>query len=494
MVYAGNSNVGQKGGNWRVYCYRQGHTRVTQGPHSHDLSSSMTSRLRGIFKKIDKDGSGTITTGGAYTGLSQVFPGYSLPNFEATLEKESIRAAGKDKVVDLDEFECVAKKLYNIKTVYDEFRQYDKDHDKNHDSQVSWKEFEMDAFMEEHYKPNAKCQTSKTPLNKHEIGVVENLIKKFHGNTHTKQMSHSMWYQITSMLTEQAIDAVNGPQKGPALGCYHKKHNNQQHGFGQNGGKHWGYTPAPGPQQHQMLGGRRVLLDRMLQQREQRGPQRQSGGVNQKTRMTVMQAVQALHKQADKNHDGHISDHEILDIFQGVRNHLGASNFGTFLDMVNKLHGPINCSKNHDCGKCTDVKNAGLCGWFAESQHNYNNPFGGYQAKKSKGTCKFVDRSNNAEQNKDSYRLDTCLKRCKPARRKPARRKPARRTWWPERRTWWPERRTRWFWQPERRTCPLQNQRYLRRKLAPSYRVYDKWPRVYVDHHAFFFLSGAHPI
>merc|ERR1712032_983337 len=36
---------------------------------------------------------------------------------------------------------------------------------------------------------------------------------------------------------------------------------------------------------------------------------------------TVMQAVHALHKQADKNHDGRISDHEILDIFQGVRNH-----------------------------------------------------------------------------------------------------------------------------------------------------------------------------
>merc|ERR1712010_305620 len=298
-----------------------------------------------------------------------------------------------------------------------------KAHDKNHDSQVSWQEFEMDAFMEEHYKPNAKCQTSKTPLNKHEIGVVENLIRKFHGNTHTKQMSHSMWYQITSMLTEQAIDAVNGPQKGPALGCYHKNGNNQQHGnnqhnnnnhqqhgFGQNGGQHWGYTPKPGSG---LLGGRRVLLDRMLQQREQRGPQRQSGGVAQKTRMTVMQAVQALHKQADKNHDGHISDHEILDIFQGVRNHLGASNFGTFLDMVNKLHGPINCSKNHDCGKCTDVKNAGLCGWFGESQHNYNNPFGGYQAKKSKGTCKFVDRSMSAEQNKDSYRLATCLNQCK---------------------------------------------------------------------------------
>merc|ERR1711934_1134086 len=422
-------------------------------------------------------GSGTITTGGAYTGLAQVFPSYSLPNFEATLEHEAIRAAGKDKVVDLDEFECVAKKLYNIKSVYDEFRQYDKNHDqkisrseleralmqfyfkdvavkglhrtsavnanvkrrvdnvikahdKNHDQQVSWQEFEMDAFIAEHYKANAKCQTSKTPLNKHEIGVVENLIRKFHGNTKTKQMSHSMWYQITSMLTEQAIDAINGPQKGPALGCYHKKpsnnnnnnhgkpqqhnNNNNQHrgGFGQNGGRNFGYTPKPGSG---LLGGRRVHLDRMLQQREQRGPsgqQRQSGGVDQKTRMTVMQAVQALHKQADRNHDGHISDHEILDIFQGVRNHLSASDFGVFLDAVNKLKGPINCSKNHDCGKCTDVKNAGLCGWFAESQHNYNNPFGGYQAKKSKGTCKFVDRSNSAEQNKDQYRLSTCLNQC----------------------------------------------------------------------------------
>merc|ERR1711920_1101979 len=184
----------------------------------------------------------------------------------------------------------------------------------------------------------------------------------------------------------------------------------QQHGgFGQNGGKNWGSDKNKKPEQ--VFGGRRVLLDRMLQQRPNyQCPQ--SGGVDSKTRMTVMQAVQALHKQADKNHDGRISDHEILDIFQGVRNHLGASNFGTFLDMVNKLHGPINCSKNHDCGKCTDVKNAGLCGWFAESQHNYNNPFGGYQAKKSKGTCKFVDRSNSAEQNQDAYRLSTCATQC----------------------------------------------------------------------------------
>merc|ERR1712037_1023703 len=211
------------------------------------------------------------------------------------------------------------------------------------------------------------------------------------------------------------MGAVNGPQKGPALGCYHKKpsHGNnhgkpQQHGgFGQNGGKNWGRD-----KKEQVVGGRRVLLDRMLQQRPNY-QQHQTGGVDSKTRMTVKKMVQALHKQADTNHDGRISDHEILDIFQGVRNHLSASDFGAFLDLVNKLKGPINCSKAHDYGKCTDVKNAGLCGWFAESQHNYNNPFGGYQAKKSKGTCKFVDRSNSAEQNKEQYRLSTCATQCK---------------------------------------------------------------------------------
>merc|ERR1712187_602558 len=214
------------------------------------------------------------------------------------------------------------------------------------------------------------------------------------------------------MLTEQAIDAVNGPAKAPALGCYHKKptqnkQTTKKHygGFGQNGGNHFGYTPKPGSG----LFGGRMLLARMLQQKP---PQRQSGGVDAKTRMTVMQALQALHKQADRNNDGKISDHEILDIFQGVRDHLSQSDFGTFLDMVNKLKGPVNCSVNKDCGKCTDVKNAGLCGWFAESQHNYNNPFGGY-VQKSKGTCKFVDRSNSAEQNQDSFRLKTCSTQCK---------------------------------------------------------------------------------
>jgi len=131
-----------------------------------------------------------------------------------------------------------------------------------------------------------------------------------------------------------------------------------------------------------------------------------------------MQAVQALHKQADTNHDGKISDHEILDIFQGVRDHLSSSNFGSFMDLVNKLKGPVNCNASKDCGKCTDVKNAGLCGWFAESKGNNNNPFGGYQAKTSKGTCKFVDRSMSAEQNKDAYRLSTCSSQCKSKNQK----------------------------------------------------------------------------
>merc|ERR1711881_815082 len=100
-----------------------------------------------------------------------------------------------------------------------------------------------------------------------------------------------------------------------------------------------------------------------------------------KEKMSVMQALQALHKLADSNHDGKISDHEILSIFQGVRNHLSASDFGVFLDMVNKIKGPVNCGKNKDCGKCTAVGNAGLCGWFKESQSNNNNPFGGFVSK-----------------------------------------------------------------------------------------------------------------
>merc|ERR1712048_154086 len=133
----------------------------------------MTSRLRGIFKAIDKDGSGTITTGGAYAGLAQVFPSYSIPNFEATLEKESIRAAGKDKVVDLDEFECVAKKLYNIKTVYDEFRQYDK----NHDKKINRNELEG-ALMQFYFKKVAKPGTKQTSQVKAEVKkIVDKIIK-----------------------------------------------------------------------------------------------------------------------------------------------------------------------------------------------------------------------------------------------------------------------------------------------------------------------------
>merc|ERR1719265_766790 len=175
MVYAGNSNVGQKGGNWKVYCYRQGHTAVTHGAHSHDLGHVDAQKLRNIFKSIDRDGSGSITTGGAYTGLSQMFPSYSLPTFEATLEKESIRAAGKDKVVDLDEFECVAKKLFNIQKVYNEFRQYDK----NHDLKMSRKELEG-ALIKFYFKDVAKPGLIQTAAARAKVKTTVDAVIKRH--------------------------------------------------------------------------------------------------------------------------------------------------------------------------------------------------------------------------------------------------------------------------------------------------------------------------
>jgi len=411
---------------------------ATRGPHEqNDLDQKMIQKLRSAFKQSDRDGSGTISTGGAYHALSMIFPTYTLPNFEDTLERESIRGAGKDKVVDLDEFECIAKKLYNIRKVYSEFRQYDKNHDlkmdrkeleraltqfyfknvakpgliqtvmirqqvkktvdniikrhdKNHDQQVSWHEFEMDAFMEEHYNLGAKCRSSKTPLNRHEVNVVENLIRKFTRHGNKKQLSHSEWYQIASMLTEQEIDKANGAAKPPALGCRttpeqesHQKH----HGFG------------PGTKGK---GRERVLLRRFLQKQT----------IKNRKFMSLMETLHELHKQADSNRDGHISDHEILDIFQGVRDHLSTSDFGGFLDLVNKLHGPINCGKYHDCGHCTLVGNAGLCGWFAESSRGSSNPFGGV-VRKSSGSCKFVDRSMAGGRSADTYKTVTCSTQCK---------------------------------------------------------------------------------
>merc|ERR1712159_248244 len=152
---------------------------------------------------------------------------------------------------------------------------------------------------------------------------------------------------------------------------------------------------------------------------QQKPPGSSAGGVDTKTRMTVMEVLQALHKQADRNNDGKISDHEILDIFQGVRDHLSASDFGTFLDFVNKLKGPVNCGKASDCGKCTAVENAGLCGWFAESQSKQDNPFGGYISTKTKGTCKFVDRSMGGGKNTDAFKLTTCSTQCKKKPQKP---------------------------------------------------------------------------
>merc|ERR1719174_1207591 len=290
-------------------------------------------------------------------------------------------------------------------------------HDKNHDQQVSWQEFEMLAFIAEHYQPHAKCQTSKTALDEHAIGVVNHLIKKFHGSQKNKEVSHSMWYQITSMLTEQAVDANYGG-KTPSLGCWPQSkvtnsiaHPNQpatHYGFGANGGKIGDTPKSPEIGGTNAVSCSSVCCSKKSSKGKGKGPMTKT----QKHQMTVWQALTALHSQADKDHDGKISDREILDIFQGVRDHLSASDFGGFLDLVNRLHGPVNCKTNSDCGKCTSKANSGLCGWFNESHGKNNNPFGGYQSSKTKGVCRFVDRSQNSEKNKDSNRLETCATQC----------------------------------------------------------------------------------
>ena len=499
MVYAGNNNAGQRGGIWKVCygtaknksislpliftkskhpltlqikCYRQGHDLATESPHQeHDLDSKTLRKVRNAFKKFDKDGSGTITTGGAYAALTKIFPASTLPNYESTLEAESIRAIGDDKVVDLDEFECVARKLFNIQKVYLEFKQYDKNndlkmdrkelesalikfyfkdvaqpgliqtaaarvevdsvvddiiktHDKDHDESVSWSEFEMDAFMEENYKPNAKCQTSTTPLNSHEVAVVTNLVQKFQKNESNEGLSHSEWYQVISMLTVQSIATMSVTVEQPALGCLNQnnnKHATHQHAsgsgsgpvghyFGQNGGNRFGI--GRDSRGGTRLGGR-VLLRRFLYsaakkptkkkvQKNNKNKKNKKKKVNPK-KMSIKDALAALHDQADTNSDGKISDHEILDIFQGVRDHLTISDFGSFLDMVNKLDGPVDCDGYDDCDTCTAVDNAGLCGWFASST---SSTFGGYV--QNKGTCKFVDRSQHGSKD-----VLTCSTQCK---------------------------------------------------------------------------------
>ena len=73
----------------QIYCYRQSHNVATRGPHEqNDLDQKMIQKLRSAFKQADRDGSGTISTGGAYHALSMIFPTYTLPNFEDTLEQE----------------------------------------------------------------------------------------------------------------------------------------------------------------------------------------------------------------------------------------------------------------------------------------------------------------------------------------------------------------------------------------------------------------------
>merc|ERR1712037_377208 len=161
-------------------------------------------------------------------------------------------------------------------------------------------------------------------------------------------------------------DADSQCTKG--LKCFQRSHGEKIPGCTWGaGGADWDYCYNPRNQVKGAKGRERVLLRRFLQPKQT---------IKTRKFLSLMQALHALHAQADSNRDGHISDHEVLDIFQGVRNHLSTSDFGSFMDMVNKIKGPVNCGVNKDCGKCTAVKNAGLCGWFGESRHR--SPFGGF--------------------------------------------------------------------------------------------------------------------
>merc|ERR1712032_1771510 len=122
------------------------------------------------------------------------------------------------------------------------------------------------------------------------------------------------------------------------LKCFQRSHGEKIPGCtGKGGGIDWDYCYNPRNQVKVAKGRERVLLRRFLQPKQT---------IKTRKFLSLMQALHALHAQADSNRDGHISDHEVLDIFQGVRDHLSTSDFGSFLDMVNKIKGPVNCGKN----------------------------------------------------------------------------------------------------------------------------------------------------
>jgi len=225
------------------------------------------------------------------------------------------------------------------------------------------------------------------------------------GKTNNKGGSHDIVLSGGNNGKAKNLKACTGEcdadsQCTKGLKCFQRSHGEKIPGCtGKGGGADWDYCYNPRNQVKVAKGRERVLLRRFLQPKQT---------IKTRKFLSLMQALHALHAQADSNRDGHISDHEVLDIFQGVRDHLSTSDFGSFLDMVNKIKGPVNCGKNKDCGHCTAVANAGLCGWFKQSQRQSANPFGGYG--KSKGTCKFVDRSHKTAAGEK--KLTTCSAQC----------------------------------------------------------------------------------
>merc|ERR1719223_974516 len=456
-VTAINNDEGKKGGAWKIQCVDTstgGHVATKAPEDQFAMSMALHNRVKQAFTRIDVDKSGTITTGGAYAALSQIFPASTLPNAEQLLNKESFVAAGKDKVVDMDEFLCVATKLFNIQKVYLEFKRYDhnkdghlerqdletalmdyyfrdvaqnprliiqvamkakvkslvdaiiKEHDTNNDSKVEFQEFETDAFKEEHYTAGAVCESSKSPISDHDQQILYGMLKKYISKGAKKPiLTGSQWYQIVSQITEAGIDAMNGNAPAPPLGCMGTNaYQGPKHKFGENNGI----------KGHKTTNGRR-LLDGVVSKGTDNTPKVVMAG--QKEKMTRMNALYALHQNADDNKDGEISFTEALDVFQDIHDTLSTDDWKYVVDYCKAAPGPVNCKALTSCGACTSTKNAGLCGWIPEYQQVM--PFmlrGKTQDQKpqqSSGRCTFVDRTeSNSVNNKDTVRPQTCYHMC----------------------------------------------------------------------------------
>lgn len=502
-IVASNGDKGQKGGDFKITCVRvpkDGEQTVTKKPSHPVLKGDDSKELQAAFDKADKNGDGTITTGGAYMAFHNLYAKKnsafaSSKFFEQTLEKESITAAGKDKVCDLDEFLCAARYLQKVAEVYDDFHGHDKNHndtlerseleaamiqffmqekvntsvletiaaqnkakaqakkaadetianyDKNHDDTVSFTEFESLAFRSIHFNPNGSCKTSETPVNQSEIAILKQVFTTFGMLDGDKTMSTSEFYQFAALLDTNVH--VEGAKAGWSLGCKGTKQHTRGNFFGKGkqgtGMANSGKTDFQFPSGGKPTAGKgRSLVEiiaRSLQQRGDAPPARGSGSGRRpqfhkptQKDMKLTDAMEALREDADKNDDDIVSFGEALHAMQGVKEVVGDQKFRTLLAAAKTIK-PVDCKKATSCQQCADPRNAGLCGWTAETtedgmgggglfggrklQGKIANPFFGGSSQKggAKGACAFVDRDEGAdEQNEDADAgTTTCISMC----------------------------------------------------------------------------------